>query len=495
VQPFIDLIEKLNRRRSILNIAPHFSNADRYYPKLVALVVVSALAMLGWQIFACMDAAADLRSYLGSRNNALAVALLVVTAATLVWRLVFALRYKPYAPVEDDRLPPVTVVIPAYNEGSQVLSTVRSIMASCYPLQKMQVICVDDGSQDDTWQWMQQALEEYPRRVQLIRQPTNKGKRAALLAGFAQAVGQVYVTIDSDSEVLPDTLRQVVSPLVHDERIGAVAGNVRVLNLHEGAIPKMMEVSFSCAFDFIRSGQSVYGGVFCTPGALSAFRARMIEPHLDAWADQTFMGKPAAIGEDRALTNIVLASGYRVVYQRHAMVFTKVPIHYAGLRKMLLRWARSNIRENLVMLSFIVGPFRPADSGGYWLRLFSATQLFRMTTGSAFKLAVLIQLMLAPSATLTLLVVGCLFSGIPPAIVYQLRYRRWFGWRWAVCFSFYWLFSLCWIPVWGLLTATQSGWLTRSLPATVPAMELPATRQDIVDCLPRPAVADGGLSA
>ncbi len=53
---------------------------------------------------------------------------------------------------------------------------------------------------------------------------------------------------------------------------------------------------------------------------------------------------------------------------------------------MLLRWARSNVRENLVMLSFIMGRFRPADSGSGWIRLFSATQLFRMTMGEAIQI-------------------------------------------------------------------------------------------------------------
>ncbi len=466
-----------------MNIASHFVNAGKYYPKLVAVVVASALAMIVLKFLAYRDAVAAFNPHLWSGNHTFAVSLLVVTGLILLWRLVFALIYKPYAPVEDALLPDLTVVIPAYNEGPQVLSTVRSVMASCYPQQKMQVICVDDGSQDDTWQWMQKALEEYPQRVQLIRQPCNKGKRQALMAGFAQAVGQIHVTIDSDSEVLPDTLRQVVSPLVRDPRVGAVAGNVRVLNIDEGAIPKMMEVSFTSAFDFIRSGQSVYGGVFCTPGALSAFRARMIEPHLAAWAVQTFRGKPATIGEDRALTNIVLASGHRVVYQRHAVVFTKAPVQYTELRKMLMRWARSNIRENLVMLSFICRPFRPADSGGHWLRLFSVTQLFSMITSTVFKLAVLIHLILVPASTLNLLVVGCLVSGILPAIVYQMRYGSWFGWRWALSFSFYWLFTLSWIPIWGLLTATQSGWLTRSLPIAVPTLELNAKGQEIVDCI------------
>jgi len=141
------------------------------------------------------------------------------------------------------------------------------------------------------------------------------------------------------------------------------------------------------------------------------------------------------------------------------------------------------------------GCFRPTDSGGNWLRLFSATQLFLMTTPTAFMLALLIQLFLTPAFTLILLVVGGLVSCILPAIAYQLRYGSWFGWRWSVSFSLYGLFTLSWIPVWGLLTATRSGWLTRSLPATVPTLELNPKVLEIVDCIPCPVIMDSVLSA
>ena len=454
---------------------PHFINAGKYYQKLVVLVAVAAVAMIILQLFAFIDPVETYQSLIWSWKNHLAAALSIVAALTMVWRIAFALIYKPYALVHDDLLPSITIVVPAYNEGSQILSTVRSIMTSRYPMHKMEVICVDDGSQDDTWQWMQKAFDAYPLRIKLIRQPFNKGKRQALLAGFAKAVGQIFVTIDSDSEVLPDTLRHLISPYVLDDRVGAVAGNVRVLNVDEGTIPKMMDVSFTSAFDFIRAGQSVYGGVFCTPGALSSYCAWMVKPHLAAWADQNFMGRPATIGEDRALTNILLASGYRVVYQRKAVVLTKLPTCYSGLRKMLLRWARSNVREHLVMLSFVMRHFRPDDSGRNWLRLFSITQIFRMVTAEAFKLAVLIQLVMAPETTMVLLAIGGIVSAIMPALVYQIRYGGWMVWLWSLSFSFYWLFALFWIPLWGIFTATQSGWLTRSVPKMTVLQELPKT--------------------
>ncbi len=393
-------------------------------------------------------------------------ALALFAMGVLVWRIWMASRYKACAPVAENELPTVTIVIPAYNEGRQILPTVRSVMNSNYPAEKMQVISVDDGSTDDTWQWMLKARQEYPERLKLVRQPKNSGKREALMAGFHHARGEVWVTIDSDSEVLPDTLLHLVSPFAVNPKVGAVAGNVRVLNREEGLIPKMMEVYFTAGFDFIRAGQSVYGGVFCTPGALSAYRASIIREQLTGWVKQAFLGSLATIGEDRALTNLVLKAGYRVVYQRESVVLTKVPVAFQGLRKMMLRWARSNVRESLVMSCFVFKRFRQGDSGGGWVRFISGMQLFQLTLGEALKVGLVAQLIMRPFSTLTAMAVGCLIGSIVPGVVYHVRYRSWFGWCWAVPYSFFSVFALSWISFWGLISASRSGWLTRNLPST-----------------------------
>jgi hyaluronan synthase len=439
---------------------------DHLYPWILSIYLLTA-ATLFWSRLADSHIFGSVRKLpIAKFGISLGSGLMFLALFVLIWRVWMARRYRPFALADESALPEITVVIPAYNEGSQILDTVRSIMRSDYPVGKMQVICVDDGSTDDTWQWMLQAKREYPMRTNLVRQRRNGGKRHALMAGFRQAQGRVYVTIDSDSEVLPDTLRYLVSPFVVDERVGAVAGNVRVLNRGDGAIPKMMDVFFTSGFDFIRAGQSVYGGVFCTPGALSAYRASAVKSLLRDWANQVFLGVTANIGEDRAMTNLVLKAGHRVVYQRKAVVLTKLPATYKGLRRMLLRWARSNVRENLVMASFMLRRFRQGDGGG-WVRFYCATQLIQLTLGEALKAGLLVQLLMHPILTFGMLTVGCMVGSILPATIYHIRHGSWFGWRWAAPYSFFWLYGLSWISFWALMTASRSGWLTRGLPSKV----------------------------
>lgn len=438
-------------------------SADKLYLPLLVVLFTTVALLVYRQLTTVVSPAGYSVFEQWLWRDAFALSLLVFALSILLWQVCFALRYKPTAAVSAAQLPALTVVIPAFNEGAQILDTVRSVMASDYPKEKLQLICVDDGSKDDTWSWIKTAYNEFSGGLIIIKQPTNMGKRCALMAGFARATGEVIVTLDSDSEVLPNTLSQLLSPFVADGRVGSVAGHVRVLNLSAGIIPKMLEVTFTSAFDFIRAGQSVYGGVFCTPGALSAYRTSVLQPLLQEWSEQTFLGKPATIGEDRALTNLILAAGHRVVYQRNAVVLTKVPVTYTALRRMLTRWARSNVRESLVMFNFVFKTFRTRGEGANWIRFFSVTQLIRITLFEALKCAMLVALFIHTQSALLGIVLGCVSAAVVPAVVYFLRHRTGFGFRWALPYTFFWISCLAWIPLWGILTAGRSAWLTRNL--------------------------------
>src|SRR5690606_38132393 len=224
----------------------------------------------------------------------------------------------------------------------QVWATLMSLAESDYPEEKLQLLAVDDGSKDDTWYWMLEAKKTLGDRLSIYQQPENKGKRHALYRGFNLGTGDVFVTVDSDSIVKKNTLRNLVSPFVTNEQCGAVAGNIRVLNNEKGILPKMLNVSFVLSFEFVRSAESKLNSVLCTPGALAAYRKTAVFACLPEWINQTFMGKPSDIGEDRAMTNMILKQGYHVLFQKNAYAYTNVPEQYKGLYKMFIRWGRSN---------------------------------------------------------------------------------------------------------------------------------------------------------
>lgn len=100
-------------------------------------------------------------------------ATMVIFVLTLIWRVVLVMRYRPTPAYPDTKLPTCGVIVPAYNEGRQVLETLRSIAQSDYPEEKLKIVVIDDGSKDDTWRWIRTAVQEMPNRITHIRLSSN----------------------------------------------------------------------------------------------------------------------------------------------------------------------------------------------------------------------------------------------------------------------------------------------------------------------------------
>lgn len=401
-----------------------------------------------------------LKSFWGTAFFVMTTALVVFKASLFLFMLYKYFQYKVVASVSNEELPTVTVIVPAYNEGKQVWDTLMSLAESDYPQDKIELLSIDDGSKDDTWNWMLDAKKQLGNRLIILQQPENKGKRHALYRGFNIGKGEIFVTVDSDSIVNKDTLRHLVSPFVTNKDCGAVAGNIRVLNNKKAMLPKMLDVSFVLSFEFIRSAESALNSVLCTPGALAAYRSSAVFNCLPEWINQTFRGKPSDIGEDRAMTNMILKQGQHVLFQRNAVAYTNVPEEYTGLYKMFIRWGRSNVRENLEMSKYVFTNFRNGKKSG--TRLLFVSQFLEIILSYPFLLIMLFFILTHP-----LLFVGSTFLSILilstfSVIFYANRYKISES-IWAYTYSILYTFGLFWITPYAIATASKSGWLTREL--------------------------------
>src|SRR5690349_9368161 len=373
----------------------------------------------------------------------------------LVLRTVLWLVYRPFSAVPLEAAPRLTVVIPAYNEGAMVGETINSVAAASYPPDRLQIIAIDDGSKDDTWQHIRHAALRFPGLVTPVRLTVNQGKRGALAEGFRRATGEVIVTVDSDSVIERGALLAIAGPF-RDRRVGAVAGKVAVHNRRASLIPRMLHVRFVLSFDFLRSAQSIFRTVYCCPGALAAYRLSVVREVLEAWERQTFFGVPCTYGEDRALTNFILEAGYDSVYQRSAVVHTLVPETYRQLCKMYLRWDRSYIREEL-RFSRIVWKRPP---------LWRAFAIYETTvTNLRFPVAYLsIALMVShalqdPASILRMLLAIMIVSTV--YVLYYLRSERSWDFVFGILYAYFSFFALTWIFPYAALTIRARGWLTR----------------------------------
>ena len=263
------------------------------------------------------------------------------------------------------------------------------------------------------------------------------------------------MTVDSDSLVERGALLAIAGPF-RDERVGVVAGKVCVLNRFRGLLPRMLHVRFVLSFDFLRSAQSSYGTVYCCPGALSAYRASVLKPLVPAWLRQRFFGEACTIGEDRALTNDVLASGYKSVYQRTAVVHTLAPERYRTLCNMFLRWERSYIREEIRLWKIMwTLPF-PAMV----LTLIETTVTNLRYPVAYSSLVLLINLSAQDPWTMLRLLLSIGLVSLSYTL-YFLHSERSREFLYGVLYGYFSFFTLFWIFPYALATVCNRLWLTR----------------------------------
>lgn len=432
--------------------------------KIAIAAIAVTLVVLSWQ-YDSLRMAGRILWYSPAGKGLIIFGGLYGSVATVwtFWRMWLALRYKPTATIEDEsKLPKISVLVPAFNEGALVSRTIHHLANADYPADKLQIIVVNDGSDDDTWEHIDRAAREVGSKVIAINCTENRGKRWALWEAIRRATGEIFITVDSDSLIDRDALKAVVSPMVNDARIGGVAGNVRVLNREGGIIPRMLSVRYVMTFDYKRAAQSMMGGgaVLCCAGALAAYRRTAVMPVLDQWLHQTFRGGPARAGEDHAMTNYIIKQGYKVVYQRSARVYTKSPTSYVSLSKMFLRWARSNTRESLHTLSYVFSDFRPEGKNA--IRFNYVMAAVGMVLPYPFLFCGLLLSVFMPMIFGLKLLASCVTASMLTLLFFAIRERSTEA-IFAFVYAFYSTILLCWIQPYAVLTCGKSVWMTRKL--------------------------------
>lgn len=385
-----------------------------------------------------------------------------ITYFTLGYFLIVSLIAYSYRHFQSQITPECDVVIPAYNEGSHVYDTVKSVIACDYDPNKLHVIVVDDGSTDDTRKWIEKAVAEYPKQVRAIYKLRNAGKKHALCDAFRSSSAEIIISIDSDSVIEKDGITNIVKPFM-EKKIGSVAGNIRVNNTADGFIPQMMDTVLVFCYEFVRSSQSRFGTVMCAAGAFSAYRREAVMPVLDDWLNQRFLGSYTSIGEDRALTSLLLRNEWNVVFQSTAVAYTNMPTKYTRVCQMMLRWMRGDIRENIQMFSYVFRKFNPLDLRATCLQLHYIAFVVAISA-PVFCLPIsLFYLITNFSDSMTMgcyLFVVTMIWSIIPAMIYARRYSVTKS-LYAFAYGIFSVFCLSWIPLYSVLTVGNDKWMTR----------------------------------
>ncbi|MFZ2322175.1 MAG: glycosyltransferase [Ignavibacteriaceae bacterium] len=281
--------------------------------------------------------------------------------------LVMAYLYiNEYTFMEGNGFAPfVSIIVPVFNEGKIIKQSILSLLNLDYI--NYEIIIVNDGSSDDTKD-IAESLVGYQQgkynkiKISLINQP-NLGKARALNAGIYYSKSEFVLCMDGDSQLVPESLKAAVRHF-KDPKIGAVAGNVKVLNRNK-FFTDLQALEYIEGLNMARSAQSYVRLVNIIPGPIGLFRRKAIE-QAGYYSSDTY-------AEDADLTLKLLAKDWKIYYEPKAVSYTEAPVTLQQLLKQRYRWTRGilqSIRKHKKLL------FNPTVNLGHtfilWLMSYEA---------------------------------------------------------------------------------------------------------------------------
>lgn len=291
------------------------------------IVTVVAAIYVAWLVFGRSDSLLYLLTFLMSVGVLMA---LVVRYLSFMW-LGYLHQVEQTATLEArDQVmwPPVTIIVPAYNEGPVIEASVRSLLLLDYPA--YEILVVDDGSTDDT-QARVAPLEGRHGDVSVrLVSKVNGGKASALNTGIALARHDFVLCMDGDSKLEPQVLR-VAMPHFAQEHVAAVAGNVKVIN-RDSHLARFQALEYIEGLNMARRAQGFVRVVNIIPGPIGIFRRRVLA-EVGGYDRDTF-------AEDADLTLKILSAGYHIQYEDRAVAWTEAPETILDLIKQRYRWTR-----------------------------------------------------------------------------------------------------------------------------------------------------------
>jgi cellulose synthase/poly-beta-1,6-N-acetylglucosamine synthase-like glycosyltransferase/peptidoglycan/xylan/chitin deacetylase (PgdA/CDA1 family)/spore germination protein YaaH len=235
---------------------------------------------------------------------------------------------KPHRPASPGYNPRVAVLIPAYNEETVIVRTIRSVLNSDY--KNLHVIVIDDGSSDNTAEVARAAYagEIAAGHVQVLSKP-NQGKASALNFALDRLTEEIYVGIDADTVIAADAISKLI-PHFEDPLIGAMAGNAKVGN-RINLWTRWQALEYITSQNFERRALDLFHVVTVVPGAIGAWRTGPVK---------AAGGYPLnTVAEDADLTMSLLEAGWRVNYEDRSLAFTEAPVNAKGLMRQRFRWS------------------------------------------------------------------------------------------------------------------------------------------------------------
>ena len=221
------------------------------------------------------------------------------------------------------RYPLVTVAIPAYNEEKTIAATIESVLNLDYPKDRLEIMVIDDGSTDKTYQ----ITRRYIKRGIKAFHKENTGKGSTLNFALARASGEFFTCLDADSFVDPDCLKKMLG-YFEDKRVMAVTPSLKVWR-PTGVLQRIQSIEYLLGV-YLRKVFSYFGSIHVTPGPFTVYRRSFFERYGYYDANN--------LTEDIEIALRIQSNDFDIENSIDACVWTVGPSTFNALLKQRKRW-------------------------------------------------------------------------------------------------------------------------------------------------------------
>ena len=278
-------------------------------------------------------------------------AILLINIVLAISGYIYYLRNLNFKDKRLDEYPFVSILVPAHNEGKVIGKTVESLLSLDYPIDKMELIVINDNSSDDSKDILQSIKVRHSKYNFTIINTDNitggKGKSNALNIGYQVAKGDFIAIYDADNTPEKTALRYLIQTIVKDDSLGAVIGKFRTRNKYRNLLTRFINIE-TLSFQWIaQAGRRQLLGLCTIPGTNFVLRRTTIEK-LGGWDTK-------AIAEDTEISFRIYKMGQRITYVPQSVTWEQEPETVKVWLKQRTRWVKGNI---YVLVKYITNLFK-----------------------------------------------------------------------------------------------------------------------------------------
>jgi cellulose synthase/poly-beta-1,6-N-acetylglucosamine synthase-like glycosyltransferase len=231
----------------------------------------------------------------------------------------------------EENMPSFSIIVPVKSEEKVVKRILNALLNLDYPLKKIEIIVVDDGSTDDTSKMCRDYVRCYPNQIRYLQRPTSKGKPSALNYAFQHARGEIIATFDADNVPEPDTLR-IAAKYFEDSAIDAVQGRIDSINADENMLTKCVSREMAIFYDAYLRGKAALD-LFVPLAGTCQFIRRKVLVETGGWEEES-------LSEDMEMSVRLIEKGYRIGYAPEIRAWQEYPASITAFLRQRNRWFR-----------------------------------------------------------------------------------------------------------------------------------------------------------